>query len=643
MKHGFIRCAAGTLEVAVADCQKNADRIIELIDSAGEEGVRFLVLPELCITGYTCGELFIQQSLLDAATAGLKRVVKATVGKQMIVIVGVPLSSFGKLYNCAAVIYEGEILGVVPKSNIPNYGEFYEARYFSPAPSNNTTVAIDGEQYPFGPKLVFVCEDMPQFTFAVEICEDLWVANSPSISHSAAGALIIGNLSAGNEVVGKEEYRRLLVSNQSAKLVCGYVYSGAGTGESTTDLVFSGHRIVAENGDVLEDSGLFSLGLTTTEIDVLRLDSERRRMRSISHAESDISAYQKIMFSMPLSETELTRRFERNPFVSDDAHELRRRCRTILSIQAHGLRKRLEHTGARFVIIGVSGGLDSTLALIACAEAMDLMGRPRSDIMAITMPGFGTTNRTRKNAEYLAEQVGAMFRTIPINDAVTQHFNDISHDPSDHDVVYENAQARERTQVLMDLANKHGGLMVGPGDLSETALGFTTYNGDHMSMYSINSSVPKTMVRHIVKYYADYTDNDVLRKVLLNILDTPVSPELLPPEDGEITQRTESIVGPYELHDFFLYYSIRLAFPPSKVYRLAVHVFEGDYSKKEIYDRLCEFYRRFFGSQYKRSCAPDGPKVGSLGLSPRTVWRMPSDAMPTEWIRELEACRLPVD
>lgn len=643
MKHGFIKCAAGTPEITVADCRKNADRIIELIDKAWEEGVRFLVLPELCITGYTCGDLFIQQSFLDAAASELKRVVQATVNKQMVVTVGLPISSFGKLYNCAAVIYEGEILGVVPKSHLPNYGEFGEARYFAPASSNNSTILLNGEQYPFGTKLLFVCEDMPQFTFAFEICEDLWVANSPSISHSAAGALIIGNLSASNEIVGKEDYRRALVAGQSAKLVCGYIYSNAGKGESTTDLVFSGHRIVAENGNVLQDSGLFTVGLTISEIDVLRLDSERRRIRAINSFVSENAGYQSIMFKMSPVETELTRRIERHPFVPKDSQELKKRCRTVLSIQAHGLAKRLEYTNARYAIVGVSGGLDSTLAMLVCAETMDLMGRPRNDIMAVTMPGFGTTSRTRNNAERLAEQIGAMFRTISINDAVKQHFIDISHDPEDHSVVYENSQARERTQVLMDLANKYGGLMVGPGDLSEAALGFTTYNGDHMSMYSVNSSVPKTLIRHIVKYYADYTENDVLRTVLLNILDTPVSPELLPPKEGEISQKTESIVGPYELNDFFMYYTIRWAYPPSKILRLAIYAFEDKYSKDEIQSWLVTFYKRFFGNQYKRSCVPDGPKVGSLGLSPRSDWKMPSDTLPTEWIRELETYLPPTD
>ena len=641
MRHGFIKCAAGTPEVSIADCQKNAERIIELIDSAGKEEVRFLVLPELCITGYTCGDLFIQQSFLDEAITGLMRIVESTIGKQMVVAVGLPISSFGKLYNCAAVLYEGEILGVIPKSNVPNYSEFNEARYFVPASVNNETLQINGRPFPFGQKLLFICKDMPQLTLAIEICEDLWVPNSPSISHCAAGAMIIGNLSAGNEIIGKKDYRRSLVSNQSAKLVCGYIYSGAGKGESTTDLVFSGHRIVAENGDLLEDSGLFTVGLTISEVDILRLDSQRRRLRTISSAESGKGGYQEVMFSMPFSNTKLTRKFERAPFVPNDVNELKKRCRTVLSIQAHGLAKRLEHTGSRYAIIGVSGGLDSCLALLACAETMDLMGRPRKDIMAVTIPGFGTTSRTRENAERLAEQLGAMFRTISINEAVAQHFKDISHNPEDHDVVFENAQARERTQVLMDLANKHGGLMLGPGDLSESALGFTTYNGDHMSMYNINSGVPKTLIRHIVKYYADFTDNDVLRTVLLDILNTPVSPELLPPLEGEISQKTESIVGPYDLNDFFLYYAIRKAFLPSKVYRVALYAFQDNYSKEEIYKWLNTFYKRFFASQYKRSCVPDGPKVGSLGLSPRSSWKMPSDALPTSWIRELEVCKPP--
>jgi len=637
MRHGFIKCAAGTPEITVGDCWGNAGRIMEVIRKAHEEEVRFLVLPELCITGYTCGDLFFQQRLLDGALESLTEIVKATEGLRMIVLVGLPVSVAGKLYNCAAVIYEGEILGFVPKSCLPNYGEFMEARYFAPAPRENTDIMIGDKEYPFGSKLLFVCKDMPMFAFGVEICEDLWAPVPPSCSHCGQGATIIGNLSASNEVIGKDKYRRQLVAHQSAKLICGYVYAGAGKGESTMDLVFAGHNLIAENGAVLEESPLFSGKLAISEIDVLRLDGERRRMCAISSLNGEQCGYRKILFGMPLSDTRLTRTFARTPFVPDETLELGKRCETILNIQALGLVKRLEHTGSNCVVIGISGGLDSSLALLVCANAMDIMSRPRKDIIAVTMPGLGTTERTRGNAERLAEHVGASLMTVSIRDSVMQHFKDIGHDPEDHAVVYENAQARERTQILMDLANKYGGIMVGPGDLSELALGFATYNGDHMSMYGVNASVPKTLVRHMIRHYADNTENEELKTVLYDILDTPVSPELLPPVDGEIAQQTESIIGPYELHDFFLYYAIRWAFPPSKTFRIAREAFRGIYSDDEIIKWLRIFYKRFFNSQYKRSCMPDGPKVGTVSLSPRGDWRMPSDATAAEWLREIEA------
>jgi NAD+ synthase (glutamine-hydrolysing) len=637
MRHGFVRCAAGTPEIKVGDCRYNAGSIIEIIRRASEEEVRLLVLPELCITGYTCGELFLQQKLLEAAVEGLKEIAAATEGLHMVVVAGLPLSNTGKLYNCAAVIYEGEILGVVPKSYLPNYGEFYEARHFSPAPNENSYVYIDGKQYPFGNRLIFECKGMPQFAFGVEICEDLWAAVPPSCGLCAEGATIVANLSASNEVIGKEDYRRRLVTSQSAKLVCGYVYASAGKGESTTDLVFSGHNLIAENGALLEESPLFFSDLSISEIDVFRLEGERRRLRTVSSNGNGQHSCQRISFDMPAGDTKLTRTFARQPFVPDNTGELDKRCDTILNIQALGLVKRLEHTGSKYALVGISGGLDSCLALLVCAKAMDISGRSRRDIMAVTMPGFGTTGHTRNNAECLAEQIGATLKKVSISDSVMQHFKDIGHDPDDYSVVYENAQARERTQVLMDMANKFGGLMVGTGDLSELALGFTTYNGDHMSMYGVNASIPKTLVRHIVRYYADNTENEALKSVLYDILDTPVSPELLPAVDGEIAQRTESIIGPYELHDFFLYYAVRWAFPPSKTFRIAREAFRGTYSDEEILKWLRLFYRRFFDSQYKRSCMPDGPKVGTVALSPRGDWRMPSDASADEWLRDLDA------
>jgi len=632
MRHGFIKCAAGTPEIKVADCPYNAERIIELMKRAAKEEVRLLVLPELCITGYTCGDLFFQRRLLDGAVAALDKIALASIGMKMITVAGLPLAKNGRIYNCAAVIYQGDILGIVPKSNIPNYNEFYEWRNFAPAPANNSEITVGGTDYPFGQKLLFACSDLQEFRFGVEICEDLWVGISPSSYHCRAGATIIANLSGSNEIVGKDEYRRSLVCGQSAKQFCGYVYANAGQGESTTDIVFAGQNIIAENGILLAESPLFSGELTISEIDVHRLDGERRK---ISTFVPDDTGYRIIYFDMTPKDTKLTRAFSKSPFVPAPGPERSRRCETVLSIQSMGLKTRIAHTNSSCVVLGVSGGLDSCLALLVCARAMDMLQRPRKDIIAVTMPGFGTTDRTRGNAEKLVESIGATLMQIGINDSVLQHFKDIGHSTEERNVVYENAQARERTQILMDIANKHGGFVVGTGDLSELALGWATYNGDHMSMYGVNASVPKTLVRHLVEYCADRTDNDSLKAVLHDILDTPVSPELLPAENGRISQRTESIVGPYELHDFFLYYAIRWGFPPSKVFRIASLSFKGEYDEKEILRWLRTFYQRFFSQQYKRSCLPDGPKVGSVALSPRGDWRMPSDASASEWLEEL--------
>jgi len=632
MRHGFIKCAAGTPEIKVADSSHNADQIIALMKRAADEEVRLLVLPELCVTGYTCGDLFFQRRLLDSAVAALKKIALASIGMRMITIAGLPLAKNGSIYNCAAVIYQGNILGIVPKSNLPNYNEYYEWRNFSPAPAGNSVISIEGIDYPFGPKLLFTCSELQEFCFGVEICEDLWVGISPSSYHCKAGATIIANLSGSNEIVGKDDYRRSLVCGQSAKQFCGYVYANAGQGESTTDVVFAGHNIIAENGILLAESPLFSGELTISEIDVHRLEGERRK---ISTFIPDDTGYQKIYFDMTPKDAKLTRTFSKSPFVPAPGPERDRRCETVLSIQAMGLKARITHTNSSTVVLGVSGGLDSCLAILVCARAMDMLQRPRKDIIAVTMPGFGTTERTHGNAERLAENIGATLMQIGINDSVLQHFKDISHSPEEHNVVYENAQARERTQVLMDIANKYNGIVVGTGDLSELALGWATYNGDHMSMYGVNASVPKTLVRHLVGYYAGRSDNESLKAVLRDILDTPVSPELLPAENGQISQQTESIVGPYELHDFFLYYAIRWGFTPSKVLRIASLSFRGDYTDKEILHWLKTFYRRFFSQQYKRSCLPDGPKVGSVALSPRGDWRMPSDASASEWLAEL--------
>ena len=635
MKDGFIKVAAGTPDIKVADCEYNRAEITALIDKAYAAGVRILALPELCITGYTCQDLFFQQALLDGALNALREITEHTAGSDMLISVGCPLRFRGELYNCAVVLKDGKILGVVPKKFLPNYNEFYEKRHFTAAPEGQFDIELFGESVPFGLGLLFECRTMPELVFAAELCEDLWAAEPPSISLALGGATIIANLSASNETIGKDMYRRELVNSQSARLLCGYVYASAGSGESTQDLVFGGHDIIAENGIILAESKLYSTGLTVTEIDVQKLASERRRNTSFTGGIRP--GMRHIPFDMEVRSTELTRIVRRTPFVPNTAAETDKRCEDILTMQAHGLEKRIRHTNAKTLVIGISGGLDSTLALLVCVEAMKLLGRPASDILAVTMPCFGTTKRTRSNAERLCELLGTQLRVIDIAASVKQHFRDIGHDESNHNVVYENGQARERTKILMDLANAENGMVVGTGDLSELALGWATYNGDHISMYGVNASVPKTLVRHIVKYYAGTVENTELREVLMSIFDTPVSPELLPAdENGNIAQITENLVGPYELHDFFLYNGIRWCFPPKKVFRLAEYAFAGSYDRETILKWLRTFYRRFFSQQFKRSCLPDGVKVGSVTLSPRGDWRMPSDTSPALWLKELE-------
>ena len=635
MKDGFIKVAAGTPDIKVADCEYNRAEITALIDKAYAAGVRILALPELCITGYTCQDLFFQQALLDGALNALREITEHTAGSDMLISVGCPLRFRGELYNCAVVLKDGKILGVVPKKFLPNYNEFYEKRHFTAAPEGQFDIELFGESVPFGLGLLFECRTMPELVFAAELCEDLWAAEPPSISLALGGATIIANLSASNETIGKDMYRRELVNSQSARLLCGYVYASAGSGESTQDLVFGGHDIIAENGIILAESKLYSTGLTVTEIDVQKLASERRRNTSFTGGIRP--GMRHIPFDMEVRSTELTRIVRRTPFVPNTAAETDKRCEDILTMQAHGLEKRIRHTNAKTLVIGISGGLDSTLALLVCVEAMKLLGRPASDILAVTMPCFDTTKRTRSNAERLCELLGTQLRIIDIAASVKQHFRDIGHDESNHNVVYENGQARERTKILMDLANAENGMVVGTGDLSELALGWATYNGDHISMYGVNASVPKTLVRHIVKYYAGTVENAELREVLMSIFDTPVSPELLPAdENGNIAQITEDLVGPYELHDFFLYNGIRWCFPPKKVFRLAEYAFAGSYDRDTILKWLRTFYRRFFSQQFKRSCLPDGVKVGSVTLSPRGDWRMPSDASSALWLKELE-------
>lgn len=645
MRDGFIKVAAGTPKIRVADCAYNAEQIIALMKDAAAQGGKVLALPELCVTGYTCGDLFLQDTLLQGAEDALGRILEETSALDMLTALGLPVRSKWdhKLYNCAAVIRRGELLGLVPKTYIPNYGEFYEGRWFTSGAELDTLVDLCGQHVSLYSNVVWECETMPNLVVGVEICEDLWAVQPPSIALARAGTTLILNLSASNELAGKAAYRRSLVAGQSGRLVCGYVYADAGEGESTTDLVFAGHNIIAENGTVLAERR-FDTGLTVSEIDIDKLIFERRRMNTFAPpkrdpmAEAHAIGIGRSSFTLKMENTALTRPIGKNPFVPEDRGDRRERCEEIFTIAALGLKKRLEHTHASCAVVGLSGGLDSTLALLITARAFDMLNRPRNDILAVTMPCFGTTSRTKSNAQLLAERIGADFRTVDIGEAVRVHFRDIGQSMEDLSVTFENGQARERTQVLMDLANQRGGLVIGTGDLSELALGWATYNGDHMSMYGVNGSIPKTLVRHLTAYAADQAQESdpQLAAVLRDILDTPVSPELLPPREGEIAQRTEDLVGPYELHDFFLYYALRWGFSPRKVYRLALAALEGDYGRETILKWLKNFYRRFFAQQFKRSCLPDGPKVGSLALSPRGDWRMPSDAVNALWMKELE-------
>lgn len=642
MKHGFLKVAAATPVIRVADCNYNTDRIEEMIDIAEAQGNKLIVFPELCITGYTCGDLFLQDTLLRSAGESVMRLVRFSEGKDIVILVGFPYLVKGKLYNTAAVIQGGKLLGLVPKMSIPNYTEFYEARHFTSGLLDPIPINFMGEEVFFGSRILFQCTNMPEFILGVEICEDLWIPKSPSIEHCIAGAMIIGNLSASDELTGKAAYRRELVKSHSAKAVCGYVYADAGEGESTTDLVFAGHNLIAENGILLKESVIFENGIISTEIDLGKLKSERRRLHT--YLEQNTEDYQVIPFSFvkikeELPETPLTRYIDPAPFVPSEKSDRDKRCKDIIHIQSRGLKTRLAHVNSKCAVVGVSGGLDSTLALLVTVNAFDMLQLDRKGIIAVTMPCFGTTDRTYQNAIALAECLGVTLMEVPIKDAVEQHFKDIGHDVKQHDLTFENSQARERTQVLMDLAGKYNGFVVGTGDMSELALGWATYNGDHMSMYGVNASVPKTLVRYLVEYFADISRDERLRKVLHDVLDTPVSPELLPPKDGEITQKTEDIVGPYELHDFFLYYILRFGFEPDKVYRLAKIAFADKYPDEVILKWLKIFYQRFFAQQYKRSCLPDGPKVGSVSVSPRGDLRMPSDASAALWMQVLETLK----
>ena len=632
MKDGFIKVAAATPKIKVADPAYNTEEILKIVDETEKNGASILVFSELTISGYTCGDLFLQQPLLTECKNQLLRIVKATENKSMLVVVGCPIVIKQKLYNCAVVISDGSILGIVPKTHLPNYSEFYELRHFTSGEGLEEDLWF-GEEFGYvnvAVNQLFKCKEIPELVVACEICEDLWVPLPPSTYHAMAGATVICNPSASVETTTKESYRRSLVSNQSARLLAAYIYADAGEGESTQDVVYSGHHLICENGSVLAEAKRFTNEIIYADIDVQKLAAERRKMTSFPGGQTD--DYFEQEFSLEVKENKITRTFPKAPFVPDNQDERDKRCDEILSLQSMGLKKRLEHTNCKHAVVGISGGLDSTLAVLVTARAFDLLDIPRENLICVTMPCFGTTDRTYQNAVSLIKELGAKLKEVRIEKAVRQHFADIGHDENNHDVTYENSQARERTQILMDMANQYNGMVIGTGDMSELALGWATYNGDHMSMYAVNCSVPKTLVRYLVLYYAETTDNKKLSEVLMDVLDTPVSPELLPPVDGVISQKTEDLVGPYELHDFFLYYMLRFGFPKSKLYRMAKLTFDGVYDDETIKKWLDKFYWRFFSQQFKRSCLPDGPKVGSVAVSPRGDLRMPSDASPTAWL-----------
>ena len=646
MKDKFLKAAAITPDIRVGDTDFNTENIIRAMIEAHKLDVKLAVFPELVISGYTCNDLFLQDILLKGSLDGLKKIIKASENLDMVTIVGLPFLNNFKLYNVAAVVFNGTLLGLVPKQHIPNYSEFYEARHFAVGPKEVSYIDIpelgyeledSGSFVSFGANLLFKAKNLPELVIGIDICEDLWMPVPPSCYHAMASATVIANLSASDETTGKDLYRRELVKNQSARLISGYIYADAGEGESSTDLVFAGHNIISENGTILKETSRFHNDMIISELDLKKLISERRRMSTYETILPKDAGYLILPFHFHhVGTTNLTRTFTQTPFVPQNKADRDRRCDEILNIQALGLKKRLAHTHCTNAVVGISGGLDSTLALLVTAKAFDMLGLDRSGILSVTMPCFGTTDRTYQNACELTKILGATLKEIPIHEAVNLHFRDIGHDSSVHDVTYENSQARQRTLILMNLANQTNGMVIGTGDMSELALGWATYNGDHMSMYGVNCSVPKTLVRYLVLYYAETTKEQKLHDILLDVLDTPVSPELLPPKDGKIAQKTEDIVGPYELHDFFLYYLMRFGFRPAKIYRLAKYTFDGIYDDKTIYKWLRTFYWRFFAQQFKRSCLPDGPKVGSVALSPRGDWRMPSDASVNLWLAELD-------
>lgn len=633
MKDGFIRVGCANFEVQLGQVKNNAQNIISYVKKANEQKIKVLVFPELCLTGYTIEDLFYQKRILNEVNQQMEVILNQTKDLDLFFVIGCPLIYRNKLYNCAIAMKQGEILGIVPKTYIPTYHEFYEGRHFARALDEIQIMTINGKDYPFGTQLLFECQNHPDLKIGIEICEDLWAPLPPSTLHCLNGATLILNPSASNNLTTKSDYRRLLVSSHSARLVCGYAYCNAGLGESSTDVVFSNHHLIAENGTLLSESTQYSEGIIYADMDMEKLVSERVEMTTY---ENDQDAYQIIPFTLDNEDIDLNRYYDPHPFVPSDHQQRAMRCQEVFDIQIHGLIQRLKAAHIQKVVIGISGGLDSTLALLVTCMAYQKLGYPSKNIIAVTMPCFGTTSRTKNNALKMMEELNVTSLTVNIADAVRQHFKDIDHDENIHDVTYENCQARERTQVLMDIANQEGGIVIGTGDLSEVALGWSTYNGDHMSMYAVNVSVPKTLVRYLVDYVSSLYQGQPLHDTLQDILNTPVSPELLPAKDNEIVQKTEDIVGPYELHDFFLYHHARFHYEPRKLYRIACHTFQGQYDCVIIKKWLQTFYRRFFTQQFKRSCIPDGPKVGSVALSPRGDLRMPSDANVELWLQECE-------
>jgi NAD+ synthase (glutamine-hydrolysing) len=629
MKYGFVKAAAATPQITIADPYANSAEIIKLIKQANACNVELLVFPELCITGYTCGELFLSDVFIHSVNDSLNIICKATIDKKALIFVGSPIWAKGKLYSCAVAFQNGKVLGVIPKTALPTYSEFYELRYFTSGKYISESIELCGQSVQFGTDIIFTAKNNVDIKIAAEICEDMFIVSPPSNRHAQAGASIIVNLSASNEIIGKSDYRKTLIKSQSGRLSAGYVYASAGSGESVSDIIFSGHRIIAENGEILTESELFENGLTICEIDAQKLAYERRRLNVF---EIDSCGYRKVEFNFDETDTQLTRHIPQLPFVPDSLKSVFSRAELILQIQARSLAERLKLVDLN-AVIGISGGLDSTLALLAIIRSYELLGRNKKDIIAITMPGPGTSIKTMENVSKLAKALGVRIRKIPIQNAVVKHLNDIKH-KGIKDLTYENAQARERTQILMDIANAEKGLVIGTGDLSENALGWCTYNGDHMSMYAINSSIPKTLVKYLVSYEAERVEK--YREALVSVLNTEISPELLPPSNGKILQKTEKLIGPYELHDFFLYYTVRFGQEPDKILMLACKSFKDKYSKEEIKKYLKVFIKRFFSNQFKRNCMPDGVKIGTISLSPRGDWRMATESSASEWLRSIK-------